>query len=219
MQTRGLLVSAAVVAVVVALTIGMYPPGAPERFDNKNKKLGDFVMTWYTFQDNTPCNSTATASDRPLIPFVSVAVPFRLLKSKGGSLNYGDQLFLEFLEGRAMPNGSKHTGWVQVDDFCGDGGDDSYCYQTVGKKKYPNVDLYIGDYAMSGMNCSETGPAGNGQEVTGVFTGKSDAMVLDYGGAAKGPGKCGDCKGARKEQKCAWYYTPTYEKWWDSVCK
>lgn len=184
-------------------------------------KLGDFVMTWYTFQDNTPCNSTASSSERPLIPYVSVAVPFRFLKSHGGPLNYGDQLYLKFLDGRKMPNGSNHTGWVQLDDFCGDSGDDNYCYQKVGGTKYPNVDLYVGDYTKSGMGC-DGGPAGGGQEKSEVLMGPAPPgrMVNDYGGAAKGAGRCGDCNAAQKEQpKCQWHYTPKYEKWWDSVCK
>lgn len=213
METRRL--GAFVVAIVVMWLVWCRRP-AVERF---TEKLGDFVLTWYTFQDNTPCNSMATASTRPLIPYVSVALPFRFLKSKGGSLDYGDQLFIKFLQGRTMPNGTKHTGWVQIDDFCGDGGNDSYCYQTVGGQKYPNVDLYIGDYNKSGMNCASTGPAGDGQELTEVFRGTSGGLVTNYGGVAKGPGKCGDCKAAKAEQSCAWHYTPSYEKWWDGVCK
>lgn len=192
-------------------------PIAPPR-----PKLGDYVMTWYSFQDNTPCNSTSAASGRPLVPYVSVAVPFRLLKPKGGGpLAYGDQLFVKFLENRVMPNGARHTGWVRVDDFCGDGGDDSYCYQTVQGTKYPNVDLYVGDYTLSGIQCDGSGPAGRGQERTEVFLGPAPpgALVTSYGGAARGKGRCGDCSGARKEQSCNWYYTPQYESWWDSTCK
>jgi hypothetical protein len=187
------------------------------------EKLGDFVLTWYSFQDNTPCNSAASSSGRALIPFVSVAVPFRLLKEKGrgGTLKYGDHLFVDFLQGRTMPNGRKHTGWVQVDDFCGDFGDDEYCYQKVGGKKYPNVDLYIGDYTQSKIECDGTGPAGSGQEKIKVYMGPAPAgeFISDYGGAAKGKGKCGDCGAAKAEKKCNWHYTPRYEKWWDDVCK
>lgn len=185
-------------------------------------KLGDFVLTWYTFQDNTPCNSSASASGRKLVPYVSVAVPFRFLaeKGQGGQLKYGDQLFLKFLEGRTMPNGSKHTGWVQLDDFCGDHGNDDYCYQKVDGKSFPNVDLYIGDYTKSGMGCTG-GPAGDGQEETEVLLGPAPPGMLrtDYGGAEKGTAKCGKCDEAKKQQaKCNWHYTPTYESWWGSVC-
>lgn len=220
-------------ALVAALGVGMLvytlsPVMSPvsslshvkERFDG-GKDLGDWVMTWYTFQDNTPCNSTATASTRALVPYVSVAVPFRFLKSKGGDLDYGDKLFVSFLQNRTMPNGTKHTGWVQIDDFCGDGGDDLYCYQTVGGKQYPNVDLYIGDYTKSGVNCSTTGPPGSGQEITKVSVGQppSGAWVTDYGGAARGGGKCGDCSGAKQQQSCQWHYTPSWEGWWTETCK
>ncbi len=179
-----------------------------------------FVMTWYSFQDNTPCNSTATSSKRSLTPYVSVAVPFRFMKDKGGPFSYGDKIYVQYLDGKSMPNGARHTGWVQIDDFCGDGGDDNYCFQTVDGKSYPNVDLYIGDYTRSGMKCDRTGPAGGGQEVTRVTTGSppSGKWVTNYGGAATGRGKCGDCAAARKEQ-CVWDYTPKRESWWDAACK
>ena len=181
-----------------------------------------FAVTFYTYQDNTPCNSSASSSGRRLIPYVSAAVPFRYLKEKGGPLAYGDHLFVKFLEGRTMPNGRQHTGWVQLDDFCGDGGDDGYCFQDVGGKKVPPLDLYIGDWTKSGMRCdggSTAGPAGGGQELTEVRRGSGGAkFVADYGGAEKGSGRCGDCGSAKKEQ-CAWHYTPKYEKWWDDVCK
>jgi hypothetical protein len=93
--------------------------------------LGQYVITWYSFQDNTPVNSAQSSWGRKLIPYISVAVPFHLLKDFGGTFNYGDKLYLEFLAGRTMPNGMKHTGWVEIDDFCGDNSDDSYCYQSV----------------------------------------------------------------------------------------
>jgi hypothetical protein len=185
------------------------------------KQLGTFVLTWYSFQDNTPCNSSASSSGRRLIPFVSAAVPFRFLKSHGGPLQYGDQIHVKFLEGRKMPNGKTHTGWLQVDDFCGDGGDDDYCFQRVHGQRYPNVDLYIGDYTSSNMTCNG-GPAGSGQERTVVSTGPAPAgrMIRDYGGNEKGPGACGDCEAAKRgKPACAWSYTPQYETWWDSVCK
>ena len=221
-RTRAIVLTIVIIAVVVGALVLAYRLMKKETMVTASNKLGDFVMTWYTFQDNTPCNSTATSSEgRTLIPYVSVAVPSRYLKEKGGTLNYGDQLFVRFLEGRVMPNGAKHTGWVQVDDYCGDKGDDSYCFQKVDGKKYPNVDLYIGDYTKSGMTCSG-GPAGSGQEKTEVYKGPAptNKLIKNYGGAAKGKGKCGDCKAAQREQpKCQWHYTPSYEKWWDDVCK
>ena len=190
--------------------------------------MGKWVMTYYTFQDNTPCNTMSTSSERPLIPFVSVAVPFRFMKEKDakkGIWKYGDQIYVRFLDGRTMPDGKKHTGWVQIDDYCGDHGDDDYCYQKMKGEKYPNVDLYIGDYTQSKMGCGGSGPAGSGQEITEVISGPAPAgkFVKSYGGAATGKGKKCDCKAAQSEVekvcKSAWAYTPTYEKWWDDVCK
>lgn len=172
--------------------------------------LGKYVLTWYSFQDNTPVNSAMSASGRKLIPYISVAIPFRLLKPFGGKLAYGDKLYVDFLRGRTMPNGAKHTGWVQIDDFCGDSGDDSYCYQTVGGKKYPNTDIYIGDYTKSGMSTTScSGPAGSGQELTDVSTGVAGAeWVDDYGGKALGPGKCGNVTSAKAAHGSCWDYTP-----------
>jgi hypothetical protein len=172
--------------------------------------LGKYVMTWYSFQDNTPVNSALSASGRKLYPYVSVAVPFRLLKAFGGKLDYGDKLYVEFLDGRTMPNGTKHSGWVEIDDFCGDSGDDSYCFQTVGGAKYPNVDLYIGDYSKSGMSTTTcSGPAGSGQELTNVSTGTPGAAwSASYGGGALGPGKCGDLTSAKAAHGSCWDYTP-----------
>jgi hypothetical protein len=174
------------------------PPGA--------KKLAAHVLTWYTFQDNTPVNSLFSGSGRLLKPFVSVAIPRRELKGSGGTLNYGDKLYLAFLDGRMMPDGSKHSGWVQVDDFCGDAGDDSYCFQQIPEGNFPNVDLYLGDFTKTGMMASPdgdcTGPAGSGQELTDVYTGTpATTFKSDYGGSALGSGKCGDKVAARTEQK------------------
>ena len=193
-------------------------------------KLGDFIMTWYSYQDNTPCNTDATSSGRKLVAYSSVAMPFRYLKDRGGPLSYGDKLYVKFLAGRRMPDGKTHTGWVQLDDKCGDHGDDSYCFQRPGGKEctkndmkgcIPNVDLYIGDYTKAGMSCSG-GPAGRGQEHTAVHRGPAPAgkWISNYGGRDKGTGKRCDCSAAKREPPaCAWHYTPTYEKWWDSVCK
>lgn len=179
--------------------------GAPSK-----TPLGKYVMTWYSFQDNTPVNSSFSGSGRKLLPYLSVALPFRLLKPFGGKLAYGDKIHVQFLEGRTMPNGTKHTGWVQIDDFCGDSGDDSYCYQTVGGTKYPNVDLYLGDFTKSGMDTKAcSGPAGSGQELTDVSTGTAgSAWIADYGGKALGSGKCGDTATAKSQQGSCWDYTP-----------
>jgi hypothetical protein len=175
-------------------------------------KIAQHVITFYSFQDNTPVNSLFTASGRTLKQFSSIAVPRRELKANGGTLNYGDKLWLSFLAGRTMPNGTKHTGWVQVDDFCGDGSDDTYCYQQIDGKgpMYPNADLYIGDFAKSGFmpippspdhpNGDCTGPSGSGQDLTDVYKGTPAKFETNYGGALLGTGKCGDRQTARDQQ-------------------
>ena len=178
--------------------------------------VGKYVLTWYSFQDNTPVNSLFSASGNLLTPFVSVAVPFtQIVNCAGetpkpgqtcGKLKYGDKLYVDFLKDRVMPNGMKHTGWVVLDDYCGDGNDDTYCYQDGGDgKTYPNVDLYIGDFVQSGMKpCGDqcTGPAGNGGELFNLSTGNPSAadFINNYGGAAVGTGKCGDRQTARDQQ-------------------
>ena len=181
------------------------------------KALGKYTLTFYSFQDNTPVNSMFSASGHILIPFVSVALPFTQIKNcagekppKGktcdGTLNYGDKIFVDFLKGRKMPNGMLHTGWVLVDDYCGDGHDDSYCYQDPGDgTNHPIVDIYIGDFSKSGMmptgsdECS--GTVGNGGQLINVSIGNPGSMFLmDYGGAALGTGKCGDRQAARDQQ-------------------
>lgn len=207
-----LLMSSSVMLGVAAVLLARMPSGT---------RLGTHVMTWYTFQSNTPCNTTVTGSGRSLQPYVSVAVPFTMLKerSPSGTLRYGDHLYLKFLDGRAMPNGKRHTGWVRIDDFCGDHGDDEYCYKNVDGKRHPSVDLYIGDWTQSKQTCNN-GPAGSGMEKTEVVMGPAPPgkLVTDYGGATMGKGKKCDCADARAEQKGCWYYTPTYEPWWKDVC-
>jgi hypothetical protein len=182
-------------------------------------RWGDAVVTAYTFQDNSACNSIMTSSGRALVPYVSVALPFRYLRSLGGGpFELGDEIFVSFLQGRAMPSGARHTGWVRIDDFCGDSGDDEYCFQDG----EPNVDLYIGDWARSGMTCladdlraegtgTFSGPAGDGQEDTEVRFGPAPAgdLVDSYGGRALGEGPCGDCGSGKTVQPPAcWHYDP-----------
>jgi hypothetical protein len=172
------------------------------------------VMTFYSFQDNTPTNSMFTASGHILKQFVSVAVPSRELKKNGGPFDYGDKIWVQFLSGRVMPNGMKHSGWVQVDDFCGDGNDDGYCFQQLGMPPagpmYPNIDLYVGDFSKSGFHPTPPspehplgdciGPAGSGLDLTDVYTGTPAKFETNYGGAAVGTGKCGDRQAARDQQ-------------------
>jgi hypothetical protein len=182
-------------------------------------RWGNAVVTAYTFQDNSACNSIMTSSGRPLVPYVSVALPFRYLRSLGGGpFELGDEIFVSFLAGRAMPSGARHTGWVRIDDFCGDRGDDEYCFQDG----EPNVDLYIGDWARSGMTCladdlrdegsgTFSGPAGDGQEDTAVHFGPAPTgdLVESYGGRAMGEGACGDCGfGKTVQPPACWHYDP-----------
>ncbi len=110
---------------------------------------------------------------------------------------------------------------MRIDDYCGDGGDDTYCLQ----KGLPNVDLYIGDWAQSGMDCdaraldawgtgSFSGPGGDGDASTQVSFGPqwSGALADGYGGAAMGEGNCGDCDAAQEVQPPAcWHYDPGKE--------
>lgn len=188
----------------------------------------DAVVTFYSFQDNSACNSTMTASGLPLVPYVSVAVPFRFLEDEGdGPFTLGDEIFVDFLVGRAMPDGSSHSGWVRIDDFCGDNYDDSYCLQDGD----PNIDLYVGDWANADIECiaqdqeafgtgTFSGPAGSGQEPTDVFFGPAPAggIAESYGGLAMGEGNCGDCEFGRTIQPPAcWHYDPgsTNIEWCD----
>ena len=183
---------------------------------------GPAVVTLYTFQDNSACNSTMTASGLPLVPYVSVALPFRYLVGLGGGpFSMGETIHVDFLEGRAMPDGGVHSGWVRIDDFCGDGGDDSYCLQGG----LPNVDLYVGDWAASGMTCQAadpdawgtgwfSGPGGDGAEPAVVSFGPAPQgePAGGYGGAAMGQGDCGDCAFGRTVQPPAcWHYDPGSE--------
>jgi len=202
---------------------GRDPPEPDAASDGKprpgGRKWDDAVVTAYTFQDNSACNSIMTSSGRPLVPYVSVAVPFRFIQGVGdGPFKLGDVIFVSFLKGRTMPNGVQHTGWVRIDDFCGDHGDDDYCFQNG----EPNVDLYIGDWARSGMTClasnpqdegsgSFSGPAGDGQERTEVRFGPPPPgqLITNYGGRAMGDGNCGDCAfGKTVQPPACWHYDP-----------
>jgi hypothetical protein len=195
---------------------------APGGSDTELTAWGAAVMTVYTFQDNSACSSIMSASGRPLVPYRSVALPFRYLTGMGdGPFTLGDSIHVDFLEGREMPDGQQHDGWVIVDDFCGDGGDDTYCLQHG----LPNVDLYVGDWAESGMSCEArdaeswgtgtfAGPGGDGEEAVVVSFGPAPAGSprASYGGAALGEGNCGDCTFGQTVQPAAcWHYDPGEE--------
>ena len=184
-------------------------PKGPSLVPLPGGKDNKFVMTMYSFQDNTPSNSVNSSSGQTLVPFVSVAVVRRMIKKYGGTLNYGDYLHVKFLQGRKMPNGTLHTGWVRVDDYCGDNGDDDYCYQKIQGSKYPIIDLWIGDITVSGQDTRGKcdGPAGNGQELTDVYQGNPGAaFIQSYGGRSAGTGKCGDSAAGRRDHGNCYYY-------------
>lgn len=181
---------------------------------NSNK----YILTWYSFQDNTPSCSTSTSSGRSLIPYVSIAPPFRMLRNWGGQLEYGDWVYADWLDGRSMPNGKKHTGMLRVDDICGDNDDDSYCfYKDSSKTKRPGIDIYIGDITKSGYrtdgDCS--GPAGYGSTEMKLFTGSDHSKTKDYGGRAESSCKCGDWRTGQKEHgNCYFYKAPEWTSKW-----
>jgi hypothetical protein len=178
--------------------------------------IGNYVLTWYSTEDNTPPNSNLSSQGKELEPYVSVALPSRYLKN--GTVRYGDILSIDFMKGRTMPNGQKHNGLVRVDDFCGDHGDDNYCFQSYRGQKYPNIDMFIGVFNKSGFDSSCNGPAGSGQELTRVNR-TSGGSVGVWGGQSRPNGTCGDVASAKagKPGKC-WYYTPSFESWWPQTC-
>jgi len=110
-----------------------------------------------------------------------------------------------------MPNGV-HTGYVRVDDFCGDNSNDSYCFYKVGKKKVPGIDIYIGDITTSGYSTSGKcdGPAGNGKTAVKLYIAGNAPENMrrtdGYGTRAKGTGRCGDHQSARREHGSCYFY-------------
>ena len=169
--------------------IGLDPSGDSSSPITYNGKT-EFVLTWYSYQDNTPRNSDKSASGKTLVPFVSAALPFRFLKPWGGPVEFGDTVFVPFLEGRKMPDSSRHTGWVRIDDICGDNGDDGYCFKKlkgVGDVELPSLDLYVGDVYQSGMIGNKNGPAGNGMELIEVLMGGTADIKFNYVAKATNP--------------------------------
>lgn len=175
---------------------------------SQNQTLGNCILTQFTFENNTPCCSTSSASGKPLIPFVSCSLMFRYLKDKkGGPLKMGDQIYCAALAGRKMPNGKTHSGWLRIVTYCGDLGNDAYCAQSKDGKMYPLVDVYVGSFPASGSVCdgqgSVTGYVGDGNLMSEVKAGPApagDPAATDgkkgdapYGGQAFGTCKCSDC--------------------------
>lgn len=146
-----------------------------------------FVLTWYSLQDKAPERAVkSTISGNILVPFVSVALPYRFMKRWGGSLEFGETLYVSFLDGRKMPDSTRHTGWVRIDDVCGDEDDDSKCFKegingTEGGI-FPTIDLYVGDVFQSGMVGNPDGPAGNNMEIVDLMIGGDKKVQLDFSG-------------------------------------
>ena len=129
------------------------------------------------------------------MPYLSAALALRHIKksSRAGKMegsdltraeeeptfSFGDWIKVQFLEGKPMPSGKTHTGWVRVDDYCGDNKDDAYC---VEENKF--LDLYVGCESTKGgtgindMNSSKyyrgTPPAGADKIVYGVMKKNGD---------------------------------------------
>jgi len=173
-----------------------------------NQVLGNAILTQFTFENNTPCCSMSSAWGKPLIPFVSCSLMFRYLKDKkGGPFKAGDQIFCKALQGKKMPNGKTHSGWLRIATFCGDMGDDEYCAQSKNGKRYPLVDVYVGSFQASGSVCdgqgSVTGYVGDGNlmsEIRGGPAPSGDPAATEgkrgdapYGGKPFGTCKCNDC--------------------------
>lgn len=101
-------------------------------------------LSWYAWQNNTPCNSNLTARGKRLTPFKHVAIPDRLATT----YPIGTKLYIDSLRGKSTPR-STHTGWVEVADTCKDPG----CYSGT----RPIVRLYIGDFMSAQATCTGTG--------------------------------------------------------------
>ena len=203
--------------VKTALASGNVTGGQVATPANVGTLVGNFVVTWYSADDNTPPYSNVSSLGKYLTPFISIAVPFTQLKRKGGTLDYGDILYVKSLDGRTMPNGKKHNGLVRIDDFCGDNNRDGYCHQNYKGKRYPNIDVYIGDMKASGHTCRSGGPAGSGADFTQVY--KASGVLGSWGGKSKGTGRCGDIQTARREGCGYMTWDEGPENWWPSTCR
>ena len=203
------------------------PPGAPSRGMQLVGNPGGekALLTVYSWQSNTPCNSVSRSAywrpDIQLIPFVSVAVPSRLLAQEdlrsgrtsgvadqSQALRFGQVLMVEHLRGRTMPSGERHSGLVVVSDVCGDDHVQEYCFSSNNELK---LDLFVGDWTASNTNGCE-GPWGSGLDPTVVRKATPDEATrvrsINYGGRAQGTERCGDCDAARRQMSQCWYYTP-----------
>ena len=178
------------------------PTGLVEIGEKRNARL-----TWYTYDDNTPPRSCCSSRGHCLTPFISVALPLRHIRKSARAMdnklerdymeqqplfNFGDWIFVKFLAGRQMPTGKKHSGWVRVDDYCGDGTNstrDQYCINDRDGTTNKFVDLYVGENKY-------TGYAGRGDEQTQFFRGnppedvKRNSLNKNYYAPYKTGGGC-----------------------------
>ena len=169
-------------------------------------KIGNVMQTYYSRDNNTPAGTNTSASGELMIPYVSCALPFSFFTEKsGGPYGYGDWFELDSLRGQQLPNGKKHTGFLQAVTYCGDFDDFTYCIKDHNGKKYSSIDVYIGPFKGSGQKCdgkgSTTGPAGSGLTFTGVkYWGKNPPKgkaITNYGLKEEIPGVlCNDVVGA-----------------------
>lgn len=166
-------------------------------------------LSWYSWQNNSPCNSSLSSSGKPLVPYKHVAIPSKLAKT----YPLGTKLFVDGLKGKSTGRDT-HSGWVEVADLCAEGGVSS-CYTSGGK---PLVRLYIGDYTKAKASCASTGPSRAPAITINKGTSKAWNLPLEaaisckttpsygerafngnYGGAPKGIGKCGECASTKAQ--------------------
>lgn len=193
---------------------GSSPKGSPKGSGVKGCTGTPITVSWYSWQNNSPCNSSVSASGKALVPFKHIAIPVKLAKT----YPIGTRIFIDGLKGKSTA-GETHSGWVEVADTCADGV--APCYTSSGK---PICRLYIGDYTKSKASClassrsrappimfrKGTSTAWQLPLDTVISCKKNPsvgerAMTRNYGGSAKGPGKCGDCN-ATKTQLGSCYY-------------
>lgn len=163
-------------------------------------------LSWYSWQNNRPCNTAISSTGKQLVPFRSIAIP----KSMERAYPIGTQLFIDGLKGKSTAGMETHSGWVEVADFCQEGASVT-CYMNP-PNSIPIVRLYIGDFQKAHATC--TGTTSRAPSIA-INYGTSKAWFLpmsttisckkkpalgerafnrNYGGAAVGSGGvCGMC--------------------------
>lgn len=207
--------------------LGTLPGGSPPVTNpNPNPKPGKkttckgtvIMLSWYSWQNNSPCNSRISSSGKPLVPYKHVAVP----KSMHGAFPLGTKLFIDGLRGKSTA-GETHSGWVEVADTCEETGSTTCYFQPP--KSLPLVKLYIGDFTKAKAKC--LGTMSRAPKI-GINYGTSKQWSLPlettiscrrtptasersfnrgYGGSAMGNSKfkCGDCSAAKTQLGSCYY--------------